>query len=428
MNKFSGPRGERQLWIIVFVLMLVGIMNYVDRMLPSVLAEPIRQEFALSDSALGFINGLGFLVVYSLACIPMARFADNGRQGMVIAASLVTWSVMTMLGAFAGNAVQLAIARVGVALGEAGAIPASHAFITRHLPPARRARALAVFTLCVPLGTMAGHAAGGILGEQLGWRNAFLILGGIGLVLTLIVVRILPLRRTTDDAAAVETGSDEIGAKLGMMHLLRLRSFVAMLGATAFMGAGGYASGAFIPAFLMRSHGFSVGQAGTQYGLAAGVLGVLGLLLTGYLADRLARRDPRWILLVVVVMTAAALPISFLSFSIQSAPLAVLALATNPAIGYFYIAPVVAAAHQIAPPQLRARASALIVLATSLSGGSGALAVGLMSDHLKPAYDIHALGHALILVPLFFTLGLACLIASIVFFRADLAARGTSPE
>src|SRR5262249_37944948 len=150
-------------WAAVVLLTLVAILNYVDRFLPSVLAEPIKHDLALSDTAIGLINGFGFLVIYAVLGIPIARLADRGRQGVVIAACLGVWSAMTMLGGVALSGWQLALTRMGVAVGEAGSTPAAHAFIARSFPPARRAAPLAVLTLSAPLATMLALIAGGLV-------------------------------------------------------------------------------------------------------------------------------------------------------------------------------------------------------------------------------------------------------------------------
>lgn len=159
-------------WTAVVVLALVGTLNYVDRFLPGVLAEPIKKDLALSDTAIGVINGFGFLVVYAVVGILIARIADRGLFGTVIAGCLTLWGSMTMLGGAVQSGFQLALTRVGVAVGEAGSTPAAHAYVARNFAPDKRSAPLAVTTMAIPLASAASLLGGGLLAESLGWRAA----------------------------------------------------------------------------------------------------------------------------------------------------------------------------------------------------------------------------------------------------------------
>lgn len=409
-------------WLVVLLLLLVGILNYLDRVLPAILAEQIKADLALSDTALGLINGFGFLLIYAVATIPLAQMADRGRYGLVVTGALTLWSAMTALGGLVATGWQLALSRMGVAIGEAGGMPSAHAYIIRHFPARRRAAAISVFSLSLPFGSMLGFVIGGIAGQALGWRNTFLLMGGIGLVVAALTYRVLP----RGPAVGAETGEDEAGADpahlslFGFVPLLRKRSLLLILAGAGLFGMGGYTATTFVPAFLMRSHGLSVAEAGMRFGVAGGIASAVGLLSIGWISDRLSQRDPRWLLGTVILMVIAALPISILSFRIEDTDLAILALAVNYAVPIAYSAPVALALHSLAPLELRARMSALMLLTVGIVGGFGPLIAGALSDAMAGEYGRHALGRALNLIPALYVLGCLCFITALFRFHREL--------
>ncbi|MEC9322496.1 MAG: MFS transporter, partial [Actinomycetota bacterium] len=191
----TGAHRPRRAWAAVSVLAVVGTLNYADRFLPAVLAEPIRQDLALSDTAIGIINGFGFLAVYALIGIPIARISDRGAYGLVISGCLTLWGAMTMLGGAVQSGFQLALTRVGVAIGEAGSTPAAHAYVARNFVPERRAAPLAVITLAIPLASAASLIGGGLLAEALGWRWAFVAMGALSVAFVPVVLAVVGRRQ-----------------------------------------------------------------------------------------------------------------------------------------------------------------------------------------------------------------------------------------
>ncbi len=155
----------------------------------------------MSDTAIGVINGFGFLVVYAVLGIAIARFADRGAFGLVISTCLTLWGAMTMLGGAVHSGFQLALTRVGVAVGEAGSTPAAHAYVARNFAPERRAAPLAVITLAIPLASAASLIGGGLLAQSLGWRTAFVVMGAISVLFAPLVLVVLGRRQVMPDAA-----------------------------------------------------------------------------------------------------------------------------------------------------------------------------------------------------------------------------------
>ena len=409
----SDSFGRVRAWSAVLLLMVVTVVNAVDRMLPGILIEPVKHDLLLSDTTLGLINGFGFLVVYSLMAIPLARLADRGLFGLVVSGCLGLWSVMTALGSFAANGWQFALSRMGVALGEAGGTPAAHAFIARNFAPTARAAPLAVLSLALPLSVVAGTYGGAMLGAALGWRGAFFTMGLAGLLLSPVALMILGPRQTI--AASVESSS--WGPTL---QLLRNPSFLIILAAAALVGIGGYTLGTFSAAFLMRVHGLALVDVGMRYGLASGAAGAAGLLIVGALADRLSSRDPRWSLWVLALMIAVTLPFTYGAFLVKDATTALALMALSHIVGTAYLAPVITAIQRLAPARSRATASAILLLCQSLAGGVGPLLTGMISDALRPQLGDAALGPAMLVAPAAYTIAGGLFVIAAVRYRRDI--------
>jgi predicted MFS family arabinose efflux permease len=359
-----------------------------------VLAEPMKRDLQLSDTAVGLINGFGFLVVYAVLGIPIARISDRGRYGVVIATCVALWSAMTLMGGLVRSGWELAATRMGVALGEAGSTPAAHAFISSNFAPDRRSAPLAIYTLHVPIAMASGLTVGGLLGEAIGWRGTFMSLGLAGLLLAPLVLFTLGAHR------GLPPGHGQPDASLrSALVLLRKPSFIGILLGTACIGMGGYALNVFTPAFLMRVHGLSLGEVGAQYGPLAGVIGVVTLMLTGWISDRLGARDPRWLLWAVAIMIVLFLPFATMAWFIPSRTLALVFSALSTVISTAYLAPVVAAVQRLAPLHLRATASAILLFCSGLFGGLGPFLCGLISDAWQAELGAQALARALLVAP-----------------------------
>lgn len=408
--------GPRRAWTAVVVLALVGTLNYVDRFLPGVLAEPIKQDLALSDTAIGVINGFGFLIVYAVLGIVIARVADRGMFGAVIAGCLTLWGSMTMLGGAVQSGFQLALTRVGVAVGEAGSTPAAHAYVARNFVPEKRSAPLAVITMSIPLASAASLLGGGLLAESMGWRAAFVVMGGISVLLAPLVLWVVGSRQTLPTPPVRERA-----AAVNWWDLLRKPSFLAMVGGTALVSAAGYSLTTFAPAFLMRTRGMSLGEVGISYGLATGLTGILGLLIVGHIADRLASRDPRWLLWIVVILIAILLPASALAFVVESQMACVWLLALGYVIGTAYLAPSIAAIQRLVLPEQRATASAIFLFFNATLGSVGPFLTGVISDSLTAELGPQALGRALlILVPTMQLVAIGCYALAAHRYRRDI--------
>jgi predicted MFS family arabinose efflux permease len=402
-------------WGIALLLMLIGVLNSLDRILPGFLAELIKRDLALSDAALGFINGFGFLIVYAVAGIPIARLADRGRHAAVISLSLFLWSATTALGGLARSGLMFGLSRIGVALGEAGCSPAAHAYVAQNFSDAKRATALSMVTLGTPIGAMAAMIGGGMLASQFGWRATMIAVGLFGMALAPIAW--LLLRRGRQAASGEEAASARWS---DFAVLLRKRSALYAIVGAAMIATASYAMNAFGSAFFMRSHGLSVADTGLWLGLNAGVLGMIVLVASATMADRLSRRDPRWLLRVVAAMQLASAPLAAGAFLLGNVTAAMFCFALALACMNAYVAPTVAALYRLVMSDMRARTSAILLFMTSVVGGCGPLLVGIVSDRLEPSFGVTSLGHALLLVPAFCLAAALANLAASRRFSADV--------
>ena len=204
---------------MMFMLLLVYVSSHIDRQIMGILIEPIKAEFALSDTQLGFLSGIAFAIFYATLGLPVALWADRGNRRNIIALAITIWSVMTALCGFVGNFLQLVLCRIGVGVGEAGSSPPSHSMISDLYPPEERSSALGVYALGVYIGVMLGFLIGGFVAEYVGWRYAFLIVGLPGIIIALFVrfTLIEPIRGYSENRPPpIETS----GIRKGFKHLL----------------------------------------------------------------------------------------------------------------------------------------------------------------------------------------------------------------
>jgi predicted MFS family arabinose efflux permease len=272
----------------------------------------------------------------------------------------------------------------------------------------RRAFALAIFSLGVPLGSMLGLALGGWINDVADWRTAFFVVGLPGLALAFVAWLVLPETSTPQPAAG---GRPDSG---GMLALLRLRSFRHMAAGSALYACGSYAINVFAAAFLIRVHGLSTTQAGLAFGLAFGFGGLAGTFLGGVISDSLGQRDPRWRQLVPAIGQLLSCPTALGAWLMPDTGLSIALLALSYVLGLTYYAPTFAAAQQLAREGERATASALLLFCLTFIGSSlGPMAVGWASDRLAPQYGALSLRYALCLM------GITILWSAWHFWRAS---------
>ena len=382
------------------ILTFVYTMNFVDRQILSVLQEPIRAEFNLSDTQLGLLQGITFALFYVTVGIPIARWADVGNRRNIVALAVGTWSLMTSLTGFVQNYLQLLLVRIGVGVGESGGSPPSHSMISDLFQPSERARALAIYSMGITFGIFLAYVFGGWVSDNFGWRTVFIVLGVPGVIIAFVVrfTFIEPKRGAYDGGAT----ANKPPPVMDVVHYLASRkSFLHLSMGSALHAFTGYGIGAFLISFYVRSYHIphdNLSQITLPIGIIIGVAGVIGNYAGGYLADRLGERDKRWHLWVPAASTLIAIPFAFAAFAVNNLNLSLALYALPLMLGTMYLGPVIASAHGIVSPPMRALTSAILFFILNLIGlGLGPTLLGLTSDLLKPVFGMESLRYAMMI-------------------------------
>ncbi|HTK35102.1 MAG TPA: MFS transporter [Caulobacteraceae bacterium] len=379
----SPPIGRGYRAYVMGVLVLMYTCNFVDRSLLGVLGQAIKADLTLQDWQLGVLAGPAFALLYSLGGLPVARLAERSGRVGIISAAIAVWSTMTALCGAAAGFWTLALARVGVGLGEAGYVPAAYSLVADYYPPSRRASALGVFTLGVPFGALFGAVLGGALAQGIGWRSAFLVLGLPGLLLALLFRLTVrePARGGLDPAFSSGEATPSLGAVL--RHVLRKPAFVHLTVGASLTSFAGYAVVQFAIPFLLRGYGVDLKTASTLYGLVGALAAAVGIAAGGYLADAAGVRDPRLRAVVPGLALMLAAPLYIAAFQ-QPTLLGLGAMVIAPAIlQYLYMGPVFALAQNMVGARMRATTTAIVNITLTVIGlGLGPPLIGALSDFL----------------------------------------------
>jgi predicted MFS family arabinose efflux permease len=408
-------------------LFVLYIFNFIDRQLLNLFVSDIGAELGVSDGQMGLLIGVTFVLFYTVAGIPLARWADRGSRTLLITLGLAVWSAMTALSGLARTYWHLLLARVGVGVGEASFTPCSHSLITDYFPPQRRATALAIFAAGASAGNFIGFAGGGWLAESLGWRAAFLAIGLAGLPVALLfrlTVREPP--RALSAAQAAEARRDSVWTV--WRYLMSRRAFVYLAISASLHGFSSYGSNAWIAALLRRVHELSLVETGLVMAMGSGVAASLGQILAGNVADRLGRRDVRWYMYQPAITSLVSLPflLVFLwSWDFRSALILYLPAA---AFASMWTGPTYAMTQALARPHMRAMASAIMVFLLNLVGmGLGPVIVGALNDWLAPGLGAEAVRYSLMFASVPHALAAIFNVLAARHLLADLAiARGES--
>ena len=383
---------------VLLILLLAYIFNFIDRQIIGVLAVPIKAELELTDRQLGLMGGIAFALFYSGLAIPIAWLADRKSRVNIIAFSVALWSGFTALCGFAQNFWHLFLARMGVGIGEAGGVAPSYALISDYFPKAKRARALAFFSLGIPLGSALGVFFGGWIATHLDWRSAFIIVGLAGLPAALLVKLGIsePVRGGFDsvDGAAAEPAPPfaTVARTLATTPSFWLLSFGAASGSIL-----GYGLIFWLPSFFSRSFDLALDEVGWFYGSIVLVGGMAGTWLGGWFGDRTGDGRPGAYALIPAVCFMIAAPTFAVGLFAPSLWLAWLLFAIGQMLALAWLGPIIAAVQHIVPPNMRATASASFLFINNLIGiGFGIFFLGFMSDTMAQAYGEDSLRYSIL--------------------------------
>ena len=397
MNTDQNPyTSARARYYALGLLTVVYTFNFVDRQLLSILQESIKADLLLSDQQLGLLTGFAFALFYTVAGIPIARYADRNNRRNVVAIAIALWSFMTAISGLVQNYLQLLLARIGVGVGEAGGSPPAHSMISDIFPPERRASALAFYSMGINFGILFGFLAGGWLNEFFDWRVAFFVVGAPGIVVALFVRYTLrePIRGLMEDRQDVATDTpfpvvlNLLWSRLSFRHL-------AIGGAlNAFAG---YGSSNWTASFMIRSHDMSTGELGTWLALIMGVGGAIGVFWGSYIAERLAKFDVRWYMWMPTITGMICVPFMIATYVVEGAYTALVVSIVPGVLFNVYLGNSLAMTHALVGLRMRAVASAILFFLINLIGmGLGPWGVGLLSDMLSAELGSESLRYAML--------------------------------
>ena len=391
---------------VLGVLFVVIMLNFLDRQVMAILAEPIKQDMGLTDQQVGLMTGLAFSLFYTTLAVPVAALADRWNRSWIIATAITVWSIMTMLCGAAQNFTQLFLARVGVGIGESANSPPAQSLIAEYFPPERRTFALGIYGSAVPIGAFIASVGGGWLVENFDWRIVFYIAGAPGILVGLIVWLTVKDRRPhgkllkaferVEGEATFSEAFKELAQKPAYWHLVAGGTVVAFVafGISAFYGA-----------LYVRIYGLGYAELGLKVGLMIGIAGVLGSWLGGGFGTWLDKKISAGALLASALVFLVSVPATYFSVQVSSANLSFVLLSVLTFASTFYYGPTFATIQALASDRMRAMAVAIFLLVSGIFGiGLGPVFVGTVSDIISgsdPAREAEGITGAIALTGCF---------------------------
>ncbi len=417
---------------VLFALVVVYTFNFIDRQIVGILAVPIKADLALTDTQLSLMGGLAFALFYTFLGIPIAMLADRSNRTWIMTGALAIWSAMTAACGFAQNFSQLFLARLGVGVGEAGGVAPAYSLISDYFPQEKRARALSIYSFGIPIGSALGILLGGVLTSYLGWREAFMIVGlsGLAIVPVFRLTMREPKRGGLDRA-----GSMTAPASLGEVArtIIGKPSFWGLSLGAASSSMMGYGLIFWLPSFFVRSYGDKLPSffawmpdalipanpspllyASYFYASILLLGGLIGIWFGGSMADRYGKAQKGAYAIVPACAFAATIPFFVLGVTAPSLWIAFPSFLVIQALSLVWLGPVLTAFQHLAPPNMRATASAIFLFINNLIGiGIGNLAIGAISDGLYARFGDESLRYAILSGTVFYVLA-----AALLFFTA----------
>ena len=373
-------RVSSKAWFALSVLFAINTLNFYDRQILGAVGETVREEWRLSDTALGSL-GTAFTLLYAAVGVPLGRLTDKFSRRWILFAGVTLWSLLTAASGLARNFTELFVVRLGVGSGEAACAPASASLIGDLFPASRRAKALSVFMMGLPLGIALSFLGSSLLEHRFGWRSTFyiaLIPGIICAVLALIISE--PAR------GAAEVHQITSAKRQGSPYLLVLSipTMWWIIASGALHNFNMYAIGAFLSPFLQRVHHVNKLNAGMISMVVYGLAGVPGLIIGGLLSDRLVKqkRNGRLVLSSIAIFISAPLMYLGLSRAVGDLTGFIIFTGLGMAAMYVYYATVYSAIQDVIEPALRGTAMALYFFAMYVLGASlGPVGMGFLSSY-----------------------------------------------
>ncbi len=387
---------------LLVLLMLCQVFNYLDRQLPAILLPSIKKDLVLTDTQLGFITGLAFAAFYAVVGIPLGRLSDSISRRKLMTACIGVWSLATASTGMATSFITMASARFVVGMGEAGLTPCAYSLMSDVFPAKRRAGAFGIFAAGTPFGALLAFVGGGWITEIFGWRTAFIALGLPGLILAALVFFTVKETKRGNLEGMQDSGKPPPLSEV-FRTLFSIPSFWHCCLGTSFTGLVYSCIQAWVPSFLSRSFGMSTGEIGSWLapGVAAG--GLIGTMMGGRLADRLALADERWRGWLPAITTGVGSLLGAIAFTADNWGFAVVMISVPLLLCPVHLPIYGSILQSLAPLRMRGAFPAISLFIASVLGiGIGPQMVGIASDLVRPFVGEESLRYALMLVVPFF--------------------------
>ena len=384
---------------VLIVLTLIATVQFFDRALMVVILEPLKQEFSLTDAQLGFLSGFSYAAAFALAGIPFGWMADRGNRRNLLAALLAIWSALVAFAGSANSFMALVLTRVGIGAADAGGQPCSVSIISDLYPTQRRASAVAIFFVGVPLGMASGFIVGAIVAGQLGWRTAFYVAAAPGVLLTILLLLLVkePKRGASDGLQESKDNAPPLSDTFAFMR--SQKSLVYLMAASVLVTASSSAMMSWIGSLLVRVHGLSLENVGMLTGLCMGGFGAIGTLVFGWVADRQGAKDmrnqPRMMAIAAAVIAISGTAVSLLPTVLGAA----ISLALFASMVAGLNGPTYALTQSLVRVRMRGTSmSTLVVLLNLIGVGVGPALAGILSDQFAAAFGAESVRWAMVCV------------------------------
>jgi predicted MFS family arabinose efflux permease len=384
---------------VLIVLTLIATVQFIDRALMVVILEPLKQEFSLTDAQLGFLSGFSYAAAFALAGIPFGWMADRGNRRNLLAALLAIWSALVAFAGSANSFMALVLTRVGIGAADAGGQPCSVSIISDLYPTQRRASAVAIFFVGVPLGMASGFIVGAIVAGQLGWRTAFYVAAAPGVLLTILLLLLVkePKRGASDGLQESKDNAPPLSETFAFMR--SQKSLVYLMAASVLVTASSSAMMSWIGSLLVRVHGLSLENVGMLTGLCMGGFGAIGTIVFGWVADRQGAKDmrnqPRMMAIAAAVIAISGTAVSLLPTVLGAA----ISLALFASMVAGLNGPTYALTQSLVRVRMRGTSmSTLVVLLNLIGVGVGPALAGILSDQFAAAFGAESVRWAMVCV------------------------------
>jgi len=408
-------------YLVLFLLFVVYTFNFLDRQIISILAIPIKEEMGLSDAQLGLLGGIAFAALYSTLGVPIAWLADRWNRTWIMTIALTFWSGFTALSGLAQNFTQLFLARMGVGIGEAGGVAPAYSLVADYFPPKLRARALAVYSLGIPVGSAFGvvagaHIAAGVFSENFDWRTAFIIVGLAGVAIAPIFKLLVrePKRGQHDSVSQQKAAEKKPSFGAVLKVLSKKPSFWFLVFGASCASMMGYGIFFWIPSFFARSFGLTLLETSWAFGGTIFASGILGIMAGGVLSDRLGEKNKAMYAIVPAIAFLATTPFYVGAVMSPNVWMAIALFFIPTGLGLAWLGPALSCFQHLVPPNMRSVASSIFLLINNLIGiGVGVYVLGKLSTVLQPTFGDESLRYSILIGSVLY------LVAAGLFFMAS---------